>query len=101
MPVMLNMEMPKSCFVCYQIKGVRLKTCPIHHAIQCRRYDEVDPILETDDRHKDCPFIEVSGNGRLVKAEEVQSKMSYYGFHAVDMTIHEFVEDELTTIVEV
>ena len=44
--------------------------------------------------------IELPPHGRLVSVDEVQKKMSYYGFHAIDMTIHEFIEDELTTILE-
>lgn len=44
--------------------------------------------------------IELPPHGRLVSADEVQKKMSYYGFHAIDMTIHEFIEDELTTVLE-
>lgn len=44
--------------------------------------------------------IELPPHGRLVSADEVQKKMTYYGFRAIDMTIHEFVEDELTTVLE-
>ena len=35
----------------------------------------------------------------LVNLEEVKQKMLRYGFHASDMTIHEFVEDELTPVI--
>lgn len=35
---------------------------------------------------------------RLVDKSEVEELMKCYGFHAPDMTITEFIEDELTTI---
>ena len=34
----------------------------------------------------------------LVEREVVREKMIYYGFHAPDMTVHEFVEDELPSV---
>lgn len=37
---------------------------------------------------------------RLVSANEVYEKMHKYGFCAPDMTVSEFVEDELTTVFE-
>lgn len=39
-------------------------------------------------------------HGALVDLAEVKEKLLKYGFSAPDMTISEFVEDELSTIVE-
>ena len=50
-------NLPKSCFVCYQIKGTRLKDCPVHRDFQCQKYDVVDALMESDDKHPACPII--------------------------------------------
>lgn len=39
-------------------------------------------------------------HGRLVDANEVENQLNQYGFKAPDMTVTEFVEDCLETIVE-
>ena len=36
--------------------------------------------------------------GRLVDADTLKDKMIKYGFHAIDMTVTEFVEDMLPTV---
>lgn len=87
-----GMEMPKCC-----------DECPMSQLINDNQYAYCN-ILRKGTKAgyilKACPLEELPPHGRLVSADEVQNKMSYYGFHAIDMTIHEFIEDELTTIVE-
>ena len=34
----------------------------------------------------------------LVSRQDVMCRMTKYGFHAPDMTVHEFVEDELPSV---
>lgn len=47
------------------------------------------------------PSIEVpEPHGELVDIREVRDKMIKYGFTAPDMTVTEFVEDELTAVLE-
>ena len=47
------------------------------------------------------PSIEIpEQNGKLVNIREVRDKMIKYGFTAPDMTVTEFVEDELTAVLE-
>ena len=36
--------------------------------------------------------------GRLIDADTLKDKMIKYGFHAIDMTVTEFVEDMLPTV---
>ena len=38
-------------------------------------------------------------HGKLIDADECKEKMIKYGFHAPDMTVTEFVEDMLTTVI--
>lgn len=48
-----------------------------------------------------CPVrIIESPHGALVDINEVKNKMLKYGFKAPDMTVTEFIEDELTIILE-
>ena len=50
---------------------------------------------------EDYPSIEIpEQNGKLVNIREVRDKMIKYGFTAPDMTVTEFVEDELTAVLE-
>ena len=47
------------------------------------------------------PSIEIPElHGKLVNIREVRDKMIKYGFTAHDMTVTEFVEDELTAVLE-
>ena len=49
-----------------------------------------------------CPIVAElpDKHGNLVDVNEVKEKLLKYGFSAPDMTISEFVEDELTVVVE-
>ena len=49
-----------------------------------------------------CPIIcELPDtHGNLVDVNEVKEKLIQYGFTAPDMTVTEFIEDELTVVVE-
>lgn len=49
-----------------------------------------------------CPIIAElpDTHGRLVDVNEVKERLLRFGFSAPDMTITEFIKDELTTIVE-
>lgn len=50
---------------------------------------------------EDYPSIEIpKPHGKLVDTREVRDKMIKYGFIAPDMTVTEFVEDELTAVLE-
>ena len=40
------------------------------------------------------------GHGRLIDAEYLKQDMIRYGWHHVDCTVHEYVEDMLPTIIE-
>ena len=58
-------------------------------------------LMNYGERFNDCPLIEISiPHGRLVDEKELKKKLNYYGFRAPDMTIHELIEDELTTVIE-
>ena len=47
------------------------------------------------------PSIEIpEQNGKLVNIREVRYKMIKYGFTAPDMTVTEFVGDELTAVLD-
>ena len=84
-----NFKAPKDCKDCCRLGFSR---CPSETS---------DSLIPSDSgRPIGCPLVELPPHGRLIDADEVQNKMSYYGFRAIDMTIHEFIEDELTTIVE-
>ncbi len=57
------------------------------------------------DAYRLCTVIEngtplPKGHGRLIDADELAKRMSEYGWHHPDSTIHEFVEDDLPTIIE-
>ena len=45
---------------------------------------------------ENCKWIPADGD--LISRQVVKEKMQYYGFHAPDMTITEFVEDELPSV---
>ena len=93
----VRMEMPKACS---WIENGEKKKCPISEwggacAItkQFKMPDGCRPSW--------CPIIcsLPEGHGRLVDADEAMEKLIHYGFRAIDMTVHECIEDEITTIV--
>ena len=68
---------------------------------ECPWCDSIDGYRMVGKRPPNCPIIcsLPENHGRLVDVSEVYAQMHKYGFLAPDMTAHEFVEDELTTIV--
>ena len=55
----------------------------------CGHFKDSSRVVELPDKH-----------GNLVDVNEVKEKLLKYGFSAPDMTVTEFIEDELTTVVE-
>lgn len=89
-----GMEMPEGCFDCILsfmwFNGTET-------VLQCN----VLKKLVSDDGSKDldCPLTEIPQHGRLIDADELMTKMIEYGWHHPDSTVHEFVEDELHTVI--
>lgn len=94
--VIRDMEMPKCCF-----KGV-FEHC--EHYYNCEVFrkncNEKFIVEYSNKRHHDCPLVELPEHDKLVDIREVRDKMIKYGFTAPDMTVTEFVEDELTAVLE-
>ena len=67
----------------------------------CWIEDRACDYYKTNNRPDWCPIIcsLPEGHGRLVDADEAMEKLIHYGFRAIDMTVHEYIEDEITTIV--
>lgn len=92
----VRMEMPESCYVCPCLDDYGdYPRCRISE--EQRGYNF--PIRKK--RMPNCPIIcqLPEGHGRLVDADEATEKLIHYGFRAIDMTVHECIEDEITTIV--
>ena len=89
----VRMEMPKGCGSC---TIANFGYCSINHK------QVGDPLMGyPENRPANCPIIcqLPEGHGRLVDADEAMEKLIHYGFRAIDMTVHECIEDEITTIV--
>ena len=104
----VRMEMPKSCWVCpFGIDGYiwDKNDAKTHHVRLCSQHSGVEyHVLKINDSDRPwycdsfiCQLPE--GHGRLVDADEAMEKLIHYGFRAIDMTVHECIEDEITTIV--
>ena len=87
-----QMHYKQKCELMYETeREVRIA---IHKAqkavdIECDHYKDLSRFVELSDKH-----------GALVDIAEVKEKLLKYGFSAPDMTISEFVEDELTILVQ-
>ena len=97
MSIFINskVHLPSSC-----------EKCPFNYADMsagvCTAADKtIDTRTYGRKRHPDCPLTELpTPHGRLIDADEIKEKLLKYGLKAPDMTATEFVEDELSTIVE-
>ena len=91
----VRMEMPLNCLECPMYDWNLQKLC-------CNAHLDLRPIPNGGVPKPDwCPIIcsLPEGHGRLVDADEAMEKLIHYGFRAIDMTVHEYIEDEITTIV--
>lgn len=91
-----GMDMP--CMCCL---------CPCHDwdaetdRYYCQALKGEPRIVDENTRRDDCPLRKIfTPHGRLIDANELKQKMIKYGFKAPDMTVTEFIEDELTAIIE-
>lgn len=87
-----GMDMPSAC-----------NKCQFHNAYICTAKGSPVSlqIYLCDKKPCDCQLAEIpTSHGRLIDANEIREKMKKYGFKAPDMTVSEFIEDEITTIIE-
>ena len=85
------------------IKGMEMPKSNTMFTVTLRvRQDGTAEFISTSGKTvKSFPMIEVpTPHGALVDINEVKNKMLKYGFKAPDMTVTEFIEDELTIILE-
>lgn len=83
-------EMPTAC-----------GPCELSCTAICKEWTKVDRKEIGRTKSPNCPILAIlpEGHGRLVDADEAMEKLIHYGFRAIDMTVHECIEDEITTIV--
>lgn len=94
-----GMDMPRCCKVC------KFSYFTVGKLMRCLFFDKVEDYVQRfsldGERDLNCPLAEIpTSHGRLIDANEIREKMKKYGFKAPDMTVSEFIEDEITTIIE-
>ena len=94
----VRMEMPHGCHDC-KLRNM-VGNCPIP-MFDGQDEEKIWTLEECFQRPPWCPILcqLPEGHGRLIDADEAMEKLIHYGFRAIDMTVHECIEDEITTIV--
>lgn len=96
MSVVVRMEMPENCDACPMCGTASGGNGMYELWCMCGDFG-----ASSRKRPDNCPIVCTlpENHGRLVDADEAMEKLIHYGFRAIDMTVHECIEDEITTIV--
>ena len=95
-----DMEMPRSCFSCpFSKRGSALDGgyyCRLQLIGEMKIFAKSQYRINGEFKDKQgCPLINIEQSEDCVSRQAVKEGMIKYGFHAPDMTVTEFIEDEL------